>query len=62
MIHYASTQAAAEYVTVSGAGALRTLSNFAREARHFIGDHPIVLVAAASFTILFFWMTRPKTR
>ena len=55
------TQTAAEYMGASGHGAARTLTAFARDARDFVGDNPLVVVALVALAIVFFYLTRPGT-
>lgn len=62
MIVGSSTQAAVEYMGVAGRNVSRTLAGFARDALDFIQDHPLLLVALVVLAIVFFQVTRPRTR
>jgi hypothetical protein len=62
VILYASAQAAAEYGGATASGAFRTLSAVADDARDFVGDNPMMVLAVVALGVLFFWMTRPRVR
>lgn len=61
MIVRSTTQVAAEYVGVTGHGPARTLTALARDAKDFVGDNPLVVVALVALAIVFFYLTRPGT-
>ena len=56
------SQAAAEYVTVTGQGLFRTLEAFARDARDFVADYPYLVGGLVVLALIFIWGTRPRVK
>jgi len=55
-------QSAAEYVAVNSQGFVQTLSAVSRGFQGFLRDNPIFLVFLVVLAVVFFGLTRPRTR
>jgi len=60
MTTVSSSQAAAEYVMLSAQGAIHTMQALTRDARIWIGDHPVAVAIAAVVFVFLLWATRSR--
>lgn len=54
------SQAAAEYVGITGRSALQTFEVASGNALEFVQSNPVILVALGVLAVLLFWATRAK--
>lgn len=62
MIVRSSPQVAAEYGVVVAQDAARSLDALFRDAKDFLGDNPLMVVALVVLAVFFFAATRPRVR
>lgn len=60
MLPHASSQAAAEYVGVTGRSALQTFEVASGNALQYVQSNPAIIVVLGVLAILLIWFTRPR--